>query len=106
MASARGPLPELPKVLLEELVKGPMAPAEVQDLMPAFNKAAIEPAMGTEMNLYPGSPGSGGRPAPHESRCSAACVAGPIVNGVRSGGASPASTRRASRLRAGSESSD
>ncbi|BAN25851.1 transposase mutator type [Caballeronia insecticola] len=37
--------------LLDELVKGPMTPAEVQDLMLAFNKALIERAMGAEMNM-------------------------------------------------------
>ncbi|MBY4846248.1 IS256 family transposase, partial [Burkholderia dolosa] len=41
-AAARGPLPELPKELLDQLVKGPMTPTEVQDLMLAFNKAVIE----------------------------------------------------------------
>lgn len=53
-AAARGPLPELPKELLDQLVKGPMTPAEVQDLMLAFNKAVIERAMGAEMNLHLG----------------------------------------------------
>lgn len=53
-AVARGPLPELPKELLDQLVKGPMTPAEVQDLMLAFNKAVIERAMGAEMNLHLG----------------------------------------------------
>ncbi|MGF6657459.1 transposase-like protein [Paraburkholderia youngii] len=53
-AAARGPLPELPKALLDELVKGPMAPAQVQDLMLAFNKAVIERAMGAEMNMHLG----------------------------------------------------
>jgi len=53
-AAARGPLPELPKELLDELVKGPMTPTEVQDLMLAFNKAIIERAMGAEMNLHLG----------------------------------------------------
>ncbi|WP_370540047.1 IS256 family transposase [Burkholderia cenocepacia] len=55
-AAARGPLPELPKELLDQLVKGPMSPAEVQDLMLAFNKAVIERAMGAEMNLHLGYP--------------------------------------------------
>ncbi len=50
-AAARGPLPDLPKKLLDELVKGPMTPDEVQDLMLAFNKAIIERAMGAEMNM-------------------------------------------------------
>jgi putative transposase len=53
-AAARGPLPELPEALLDELVKGPMTPTEVQDLMLAFNKALIERAMGAEMNLHLG----------------------------------------------------
>lgn len=51
-AAARGPLPELPQELLDELVKGPMSPGEVQDLMLAFNKAIIERAMGAEMNMH------------------------------------------------------
>ncbi len=59
-AAARGPLPALPEGLLDELVKGPMTPNEVQDLMLAFNKAVIERAMGAEMNLHlgyqPGQP--------------------------------------------------
>ncbi|WP_392843368.1 IS256 family transposase [Burkholderia ambifaria] len=61
-AAARGPLPELPKELLDQLVKGPMSPAEVQDLMLAFNKAVIERAMGAEMNLHLGYPP--GQPKP------------------------------------------
>ncbi|MBY4766723.1 IS256 family transposase [Burkholderia ambifaria] len=61
-AAARGPLPELPKELLDQLVKGPMSPAKVQDLMLAFNKAVIERAMGAEMNLHLGYPP--GRPKP------------------------------------------
>nr|WP_244814953.1 IS256 family transposase [Caballeronia sp. Lep1P3] len=59
-AAARGPLPELPEALLDELVKGPMTPGEVQDLMLAFNKALIERAMGAEMSMHlgyrPGQP--------------------------------------------------
>ena len=61
-AAARGPLPELPKELLDQLVKGPMTPGEVQDLMLAFNKAVIERAMGAEMNLHLGYPP--GQPKP------------------------------------------
>ncbi|WP_423220156.1 IS256 family transposase [Burkholderia multivorans] len=61
-AAARGPLRELPKELLDQLVKGPMTPAEVQDLMLAFNKAIIERAMGAEMSLHLGYPS--GRPKP------------------------------------------
>nr|WP_176091171.1 IS256 family transposase [Burkholderia ambifaria] len=61
-AAARGPLPELPKELLDQLVNGPMSPAELQDLMLAFNKAVIERAMGAEMNLHLGYPP--GQPKP------------------------------------------
>ncbi|MEM5406378.1 IS256 family transposase, partial [Paraburkholderia unamae] len=53
-AAARGPLPALPEGLLDELVKGPMTPAQVKDLMLAFNKAVIERAMGAEMKLHLG----------------------------------------------------
>lgn len=59
-AAARGPLPKLPDELFEQLVKGPMTPGEVQDLMLAFNKALIERLIGAEMNLHlgykPGEP--------------------------------------------------
>jgi putative transposase len=63
-AAARGPLPALPEALLDELVKGPMTPAEVQDLMLAFNKALIERAMGAEMNMHLGY--RPGHPKPSE----------------------------------------
>jgi putative transposase len=49
-AAARGPLPAKPEGLIDQLVKGPMTPTEVQDLMLAFNKALIERATGAEMN--------------------------------------------------------
>ncbi|SOZ97451.1 transposase (fragment) [Cupriavidus taiwanensis] len=59
-AAARGPLPALPDGLLDELVKGPMRPSEVQDLRLAFNKPIIERAMGAEMSMHlgykPGEP--------------------------------------------------
>lgn len=42
------------------LVKGPMTPSEVQDLMLAFNNALVGRAMATEMNMHldhlPGQP--------------------------------------------------
>ena len=62
-AAARGPLPELPAELLDQLVKGPMTPEQVQDLMLAFNKAVIERAMGAEMNLHLGYPVGEPKPA-------------------------------------------
>ena len=53
-AAARGPLPEVPRELVDQLVKGPMTPGEVQDLFLSFQKAVIERAMGAEMNLHLG----------------------------------------------------
>jgi transposase-like protein len=40
-----------------------MTPAEVQDLMLAFNKAVIERAMGAEMNLHLGYAAGQSKPA-------------------------------------------
>ncbi|KWF83504.1 hypothetical protein WL93_21915 [Burkholderia diffusa] len=56
LGSGPWPLPGLSKELLDQLVKGPMTPAEVQDLKLVFNKTVIERAMGAEMNLHPDSP--------------------------------------------------
>ena len=53
-AAARGPLPEVPGELLDQLVTGPMTPTEVQELFLSFQKAVIERAMGAEMNLHLG----------------------------------------------------
>lgn len=41
-AAGRGPLPKLPEDLIDPLIKGPMTPREVQDLMLSFNKAISE----------------------------------------------------------------
>jgi putative transposase len=53
-AAQMGPLPEMPAELIEQLVKGPMSPAEVQDLFLSFKKAVIERAMNAEMNHHLG----------------------------------------------------
>ena len=66
-AAARGPLPELPEGLLDELVKGPMSPDAVQDLMMAFNKAIIERAVKAEMNLHLGYKPGEPRPAEQDN---------------------------------------
>jgi len=63
-AAARGPLPELPPGILDELVKGPMTPEQAQDLMLALNKAVIERIIGAEMNAHLGYPP--GAPKPPE----------------------------------------
>jgi len=62
-AAARVPLPDLPAELMDHLVKGPMTPSEVQDLMLAFNKALIERAMGAEMNLHLGYKAGDAKPS-------------------------------------------
>jgi putative transposase len=66
-AAARGSLPVLPDALMDELVKGPMTPGQVKDLMLAFNKAIVERPMGAEMNMHlgyrPGEP----RPADQDN---------------------------------------
>jgi transposase-like protein len=61
-AAARGPLPALPDELIDQLVKGPISPEQVQDLMLAFNKAVIERAMSAEMNLHLGYPPGDAKP--------------------------------------------
>ena len=55
-AAARGLLPVLRDALMDELVKGPITPGQVQDLMLAFNKAIVERAMSAEMNMHLGLP--------------------------------------------------
>jgi putative transposase len=61
-AAARGPLPELPAGLLDDLIKGPMSPEQAQDLMLALNKAVIERIMGAEMNAHLGYAPGGVKP--------------------------------------------
>ncbi|SPK70075.1 protein of unknown function (plasmid) [Cupriavidus taiwanensis] len=82
----------LPEGLLDELVKGPMTPSEVQDLMLAFNKAIIERAMSAEMSMHLGY--KPGEPKPAEqsnarnglSGKTVITERGPVVYGVRIGG--------------------
>ncbi|HLT25220.1 MAG TPA: IS256 family transposase, partial [Zeimonas sp.] len=61
-AAARGPLPELPAGVLDELIKGPMTPEHAQDLMLALNKAVIERIMGAELNEHLGYPSGAPKP--------------------------------------------
>jgi transposase-like protein len=53
-AAERAALPEIPAELIEQLVKGPMSPEEVQTLFLSFQKAVIERAMGAEMSHHLG----------------------------------------------------
>lgn len=47
-------LPKLPRELLDELVKGPMSAAEVEDLVSAFNRAVVQRATEAELGLHLG----------------------------------------------------
>ena len=59
-AAARGPLPEMPPELIEQLVQRPMSASEVQDLFLSFQKAVIEWMMNAEMSQHLGyKPGEG-----------------------------------------------
>lgn len=53
-AAEMGPLPEMPAELIEQLVKGPMSPTEVQTLFMSFKKAVIERAMNAELSQHLG----------------------------------------------------
>jgi putative transposase len=53
-AAQMGPLPDMPAELIEQLVKGPMSPSEVQTLFLSFQKAVIERAMNVEMSHHLG----------------------------------------------------
>ena len=56
-AAAKAALARMPKIdpaFLDSLVKGPMTPAEVQDVMLAFRKALIERTLGAEMDHHLG----------------------------------------------------
>jgi putative transposase len=52
-ATPAAPVP-IPAALLDELVKGPMTPAEVQAVFQSFKKAVIERAMGAELSHHLG----------------------------------------------------
>ena len=52
-AEAAGSVP-IPAALLDELVKGPMSPTNVQALFQSFKQAVIERAMGAEMSHHLG----------------------------------------------------
>lgn len=48
------PLVPIPSALLDEVVKGPMSPAQVQAVFQSFKKAVIERAMGAELTHHLG----------------------------------------------------
>ncbi len=53
-AAEAGASVTIPAALLDELVKGPMSPADVQSVSLAFKKALIERAMGAELSHHLG----------------------------------------------------
>ena len=52
--AAREPIVNVPKELLDQLVKGPMTQADVESVCRQLKKAVIERAMGAEMNAHLG----------------------------------------------------
>ena len=60
-AEAAGSVP-IPAALLDELVKGPMSPTDVQALFQSFKQAVIERAMGAEMSHHLGHRAGEARP--------------------------------------------
>ncbi len=56
-------LPKIPPELLDQLVKGPMTAAAVEDTSRAFKKALIERALGAEMSHHLGYPAGADKPA-------------------------------------------
>jgi len=55
-------LPKIPPELLDQLVKGPMTAAAVEDASRAFKKALIERALGAEMSHHLGYPAGAAKP--------------------------------------------
>lgn len=55
-------LPKIPPELLDQLVKGPMTAAAVEDASRAFKKALIERALGAEMSHHLGYPAGADKP--------------------------------------------
>ena len=53
-AAEMGPLPEMPRELIDQLVKGPMSAEQVHTLFLSFKKAVIERAMQGELNHHLG----------------------------------------------------
>ena len=53
-AAERGPLPQIPAEIVEQLVQGPMTPSEAQELFLSLQKAVIERLMSAEMSAHLG----------------------------------------------------
>lgn len=53
-AAERGPLPQIPAGIVEQLVQGPMTPSEAQELFLSLQKAVIERLMSAEMSAHLG----------------------------------------------------
>jgi len=47
-------LPQIPAELLEQLIPGPVTPAQLEDIFQRFKKAFIERALGAEMSQHLG----------------------------------------------------
>lgn len=113
-----GPKPavNVPKELLDQLVKGPMTQGDLESMFRELKKAVIERAMSAEMNEHPGyrqgeskpegqgnqRNGTSGKPSsPTRGRYASRCRETETARSSRrssasTSGASPASTRRSS----------
>jgi transposase-like protein len=63
------PLVPIPPALLDEMMKGPMSPAQVQAVFQSFKKAVIERAMGAELTHHLGYEEGAPRPEGQTNHC-------------------------------------
>ena len=72
-------LPQIPAELLEQLIPGPVTPAQLEDVFQRFKKAFIERALGAEMSQHLGYASGQAKPqgvANHRNGKSAKTVLG------------------------------
>lgn len=50
--AAKAAVPQIPKELLEQLIPGPVTPAQFEDIFLQFKKAFMERALGAEMTHH------------------------------------------------------
>ncbi len=116
IAAKSAALQKIPKAIIDQLVPGPMSPAEFNNLSMALKKALVERVLGAELthhlgyDLGPSAPRTQAttatapaprRCAPTTARCASRCRATAKAPSSRcssasTSGASPASTTRSS----------
>src|SRR6476469_5257715 len=62
-ATAKTETPQIPQELLEQLIPGPVTPAQFEDIFQQFKKAFMERALGAEMTHHLGYAPSQAKPA-------------------------------------------